>query len=496
MIPHMLVMALDVGTSSTRALCFDAAGRPVPGAEARVPYDAITTPDGGVELDPAALLEAVAAAIDGCVSGAGRRGAEIQAVGASVFWHSMIALDGDGAPLTGVITWADTRSAGAALALKGALDERQIHARTGAPLHPAFFPAKLRWLRESEPALFRRARTWCGFAEYLAARLTGRLAVSVSMASGTGLLDQRAIGWDPGLLEACEIQAGQLPPIDDAPAAGLVPAMASRWPALARARWYPGRGDGACSNLGSDCSGPDRIALNIGTSAALRLVAPDEKVGGGAAPPGLWRYRVDARTSLIGGATSEGGNVLAWCRRVLALPDGDEALERTLDLIPPGSHGLTALPFLAGERSLGWRADARATLAGLSLDTSSAAIARALMEAVACRLALVYHRLAPLAAPGHLVVASGGALGHSRLWASIVTDALGVPVAMSSAGEASARGAALAALAAEGAAAPPALPVGPPLAPDLERHAIYRAVAERQGRLYDNIGRTPSILRE
>ena len=483
----MLVMALDVGTSSARALCFDVGGVAVPGAEAHVPYEPVTTADGGVELDADALLEAVATAVDGCLAGSGNRANEIQAVAASVFWHSLLALDADGAPLTPVITWADTRSAGAAAELPRILDERAVHARTGAYLHSAFFPAKLRWLRQSRPAVWRRARTWCGFGEYLSVRLTSALAASISMASGTGLMDQSTSRWDPALLEACEIEAPQLPAIEDAPVSGLTPRFASRWPRLARARWYPAHGDGACSNLGSDCAGPDRVALNVGTSCAMRLVAPEGLGQGGPTPWGLWRYRVDARRSLIGGATSEGGNVLAWCRRVLALPADDVDLERAVAEIPPGSHGLTALPFLAGERSVGWHSDARGALSGIALNTTAAAIIRGFMEAVACRLALVYERLAPLAAPGHAVIASGGALGHSHLWARIMADALGVVLTLSSEREASARGAALLALAAEGAPAPLPLPLGERLAPDPRRHDVYRALGQRQQRLYDNV---------
>jgi gluconokinase len=219
----------------------------------------------------------------------------------------------------------------------------------------------------------------------------------------------------------------------------------------------------------------------------MRLVAPEGLGQGGPTPWGLWRYRVDARRSLIGGATSEGGNVLAWCRRVLALPADDVDLERAVAEIPPGSHGLTALPFLAGERSVGWHSDARGALSGIALNTTAAAITRGFMEAVACRLALVYERLAPLAAPGHAVIASGGALGHSHLWARIMADALGVVLTLSSEREASARGAALLALAAEGAPAPLPLPLGERLTPDPRRHDVYRALGQRQQRLYDNV---------
>ncbi|HJR03468.1 MAG TPA: FGGY family carbohydrate kinase, partial [Methylomirabilota bacterium] len=227
----MLVLALDVGTSSARARAFDASGRALPGAEGQVAYEPRTTPDGGVELAADRLLAAVADALDACLAGCGARASEIAAVGASVFWHSLLALDAAGRPLTPVITWADTRSAPAAAALRREHDERRVHARTGAPLHPAFFPAKLRWLRESRPEVFTRAAVWCGFGEYLHAQLTGRLAASLSMASGTGLLDQATGGWEGDMLAAAGIAVAQLPPIDDAAAPGLASPHAARWPA-------------------------------------------------------------------------------------------------------------------------------------------------------------------------------------------------------------------------------------------------------------------------
>lgn len=97
----------------------------------------------------------------------------------------------------------------------------------------------------------------------------------------------------------------------------------------------------ACSNVGSDCVRPDRIALNVGTSAALRLVTPSVPF----TPKGLWRYRVDAGRSLVGGATSEGGNVLAWCRRTLAVPDDDAALAGALAAVPQTATASPRCPF-------------------------------------------------------------------------------------------------------------------------------------------------------
>src|SRR6266511_4162318 len=460
----MWILALDVGTSSVRAIGYDAAGLPLPGAE----------------LDPETLVTAAASTIDRCLAAAPGPPA---AVGASVFWHSLLALDAKRRPLTGVITWADTRSAPAAARLRSRLDETAVHARTGAPIHSTFFPAKLAWLRDTQPEIFARAATWCGFAEYLMFRLTSQLPVSRSMASGTGLLDQRAGTWDAGMLSACDIGPEHLPPIDDTPVVGLAPAFSTRWPQLLKVPWLPGAGDGACSNLGLDCATPERIALNVGTSAALRVVtdAPGE------VPWGLWHYRVDGRRHLLGGATSEGGNVLAWARRVLALPEDHAGLEDALAAVPADGHGLTALPFLAGERSPGWRGDARAAVTGIGLSTSAPEILRALLEAVAYRLADVYERLRPLAAPGHAVVASGGALHGSRAWSQIIVDTLGVPIEVRGSTEASSRGAALLALARLGYPPPAPEGSGRVLQPDPRRRDVYANARVRQARLYGSV---------
>jgi gluconokinase len=218
----------------------------------------------------------------------------------------------------------------------------------------------------------------------------------------------------------------------------------------------------------------------------MRVVCPAGFGDATLTPWGLWRYRVDERRSLVGGATSEGGNVLAWCRRVLALPADDEQLMREVAELSPDGHGLTALPFLAGERSVGWRDDARAVLSGVSLGTRASEILRALMEAVAHRLALVYERLSPVAASNHRIVASGGALIHSPVWVTIIADALGVPVTLSLEHEASARGAALMTLGALGVSPPPREP-GRTFTPDPSRHERYRAARERQRRLYEAV---------
>ena len=230
-----LVLALDVGTSSARALLFDRRGRALRGVKAHVPYAPHTTLDGGAELDPRFLFAAVCGVLDGCLGRAGARAKEIRGVATSMFWHSLIGIDRDAKPVTPCYTWADTRSWEAAAVLRERLDEQSVHARTGCPLHTAFFPARLRWLSLRHPGTFERARTWGGFWEYLALRLFGSSTSSLSMASATGLLDQVRCAWDPEILAISGIDQGRLFPLAgvEARLGGLRKAFARRWPPLA-----------------------------------------------------------------------------------------------------------------------------------------------------------------------------------------------------------------------------------------------------------------------
>jgi len=479
-----MVITLDLGTSSARATLYDLQGRAVPGRFHQVTYAPTVTPDGGVEHNPAVLLEAVATCLD-AVTRASRHD-DIRGVGVSTFWHGLLGFDAAGHPITPIFTWADSRSASDAALLRSALDDRALHARTGCHLHSSYWPAKLRWLTRERPADVQHVARWGSIGEHLELALFGETATSVSMASGTGLLDQETMRWDPEAMAAAGVEPEQLFPLAaGGERRGLRAPWSARWPALRGVPWYPAVGDGAASNVGSDCVDPSRIALNVGTSAAIRLVTG----ASGAAPIGLWRYRVDPRRALIGGATSEGGNVYAWCHDVLKLAPSAE-VERALATRVPDSHGLTVLPFLAGERAPGWRGDRRAVIGGLSLSTTALDIAHAAMEAVVLRLMLIYARLAPLARPEHRVVASGGAVAHSRAWTRMLADGLGRAVHWSSESEATSRGAALLALEALGAlpdiTAAPA-PLGEVFAPDPAHHARYLAALERQQHLDERV---------
>jgi gluconokinase len=480
-----MILAVDVGTSSARAAAYDESGRAIDGLFHRVPYETSVGRDGAVEHDPRRLLDAVATCVDAVQ--AHRPGRAILAVGVTTFWHGLLGFDADGRPATPVFMWGDTRSAADARLLREAVDEAALHARTGCHLHTSYWPAKLRWLARERPAAVRRVARWGSIGELLELALFGEAGTSISMASGTGLFDQEHTRWDREALAIAEVDETRLFPLVERTEGRLRlrPEWAGRWPALRGVPWFPAVGDGAASNVGSDCTDPTRVALNVGTSAALRVL------GGVTAPPprGLWRYRLDGRTALIGGALSEGGNAYAWCREMLRLPD-DEATEIALAAFGADEHGLTVLPFLAGERAPGWRGERRAVIAGLTLDATAVAVLRAMLEAVALRLARVYGLLRSRAAAEHVVVGSGGALAASATWAQIVADALGRPLVVVHEEEATGRGAALLALDALGlrpfdAPSPP--PSGVTFVPDEARHARYADALARQRALEDAV---------
>src|SRR4030095_355032 len=150
---------------------------------------------------------------------------------------------------TQVLGWATTRAGDAARDLRARFDEDLLHTRTGCRLHPSYWPAKLLWLKEERPAAYQATTRWLSFADYLLLRLFGETSTSVSMASGSGLMDQRTCQWDEELVEALALSVDHLPVIakQKKTFAGLRPEFAIRWPQLNRASMFPAIADGAAN---------------------------------------------------------------------------------------------------------------------------------------------------------------------------------------------------------------------------------------------------------
>jgi gluconokinase len=427
----MSVVALDVGSSSVRAQRFD---------ERAEAADELRQEEYETD-DPAAVAAAV-----------GRVLGDEPPDATSCFAHSLVALDSDWNALTPILGWRDTRSAGAAEWLARRLDAEAVHARTGAFLHPSFWPAKLAWLAETEPETFRRAVWFVSFADYL----EGKPETSLSMASTSGLLDLTSKNWDAELLETLGVDEERLPRVADLPL------------------WS----DAACSNAGAGCTGHERAALMVGTSGALRVLYESERPQ---PKPGLFLYLADERHVVEGGALSDGGNLYEWLERTLADTSGSLA-ERD-----PRDHGLVFLPFLGGERSTGWNSHARGAIHGLTFETTPLDLRQAAYEGVAFRFAAV----ADLLPDVREVVATGGGLLRDPDWIQIMADALARPVHVSGVAEASLRGAAVLALERLGHEAADAA-IAEVVEPRPERAEAYRAAREEQQRLYDELYDAPA----
>ncbi len=458
-------LALDIGSSSLRAMLFDAQGAAVPQAFARRRYDATTTADGGVTFDPQVLTQQVFSCIDEALQQAGAR--RITRVAMDTLVANLLGIDAQGRPVTPLYTWADTRGA----ELGERLDADDYTRRTGCRLHTSYWPLRILWLQSQEPQRFRRVRHWLSLGEYLLLQLFGRRRVSYSVASWSGLLDRHRLEWDTPMLRRLPLGTEQLSSISNEPLQGLDAPWATRWPALKEALWSPAVGDGVAANIGAGCADPRHVALSLGTSGALRVVLPGTPAE---TPAGLFVYRIDAARSLVGGALSNAGNLYAWLRRVLATVD-----ENALAALAPDTHGLTVLPFLAGERAPGWRDEARAVFAGMSFDTTPTHLLRAGLEAVAFRFAQILQRLRPLLPADARFIATGAALRHSPLWLQIMADVLGAPVQLCAQQEATLRGAALLAMGRD-----PAPETGPGAWPRPAYHRIYQEAIDRQQRLY------------
>ena len=464
-------LALDLGSSSVRAVVFETAGpgrlAAVDGAIARRPRQVISSePDQATFVADGYLADLVA-----CIDELGVKGhlEGVTEVAMDCQMHSVVPVDASGRALSEVVAWADTRArrpAGAAAVGPDRLEN--LRQRTGCAFAPMYWTWRVPWLAEAAGAGARTdgagsSARFVGLSEYVGLALLGDPTMSVSMASGTGLLATAEHGWDGEALDFAGISAAALPPLAAPGWAGrLAGDWRQRWPALAGARWHPALIDGAAANLGMGCVAPSRAALTVGTSAAVRSVRP--AAGQAVLPAGLWRYCVDHERVVLGAAFSSGGQLYSWALALwegaltagdagAAILPGRPAHDVRYDLDMPvgaGSEGALVLPWHAGTRPPASPVPAgEGTVVGLRLGHNGAHIVSAAVEAVCFQLA---GGLADLEADGGQqleIVANGGAIERSPWWQRRLASTLDRPVLCSTVPETTARGAAANALGVE-----------------------------------------------
>jgi gluconokinase len=351
--PAEVIIGVDVGTTAAKVSAF---GIGSPWRRTAVREYPLLRPRPGREVQqPDVLVDAVLAALAETVAGCD--GATVLALALSSAMHGLIGLDEQHRPLTPLITWADSRAADEAAQLRREGPARALLERSGTPVHSMSPLTKLIWFRRNEPELFARVRRWVGLKDWVVLSLTGVLATELSSASGSGLLELTTGTWSAASLDLAGIDESRLPPVLATTAVlDLADALAGRLGLPAGLPVVLGAGDGPLGNLGSGAIDPGVAGLSLGTSGAIRALAPRSHLDRAG---GLFRYALTDQDWVVGGAISNGGSVLRWAGGVFggdaAAPGPDDAaVLRSAASIPAGCDGLVALPYLMAERAPLW----------------------------------------------------------------------------------------------------------------------------------------------
>ena len=494
-----VVLGVDVGTTSTKVVAFDAGGGPRARAEADYPL--VEPMPGRAEQDPAAILAAVVEAVRAATREAETGGASVAGLSFSSAMHSLLALDEQGRPVTPSIIWADTRAAPQAERLRADPIGLGLHQRTGTPVHPMSPLTKLAWFREQDSTTFAAAWKWVGIKDYLFHHLTGEYVMDHSCASGTGLMELATLAWDAEALEVAGIAADRLPELVPSTHVSQLKAGAAEKLGLAAGTAVvAGGGDGPLANLGLGAVRPGVAACSIGTSGAIRVVVeapavdPLGRVFCYALTPGRW---------IVGGAINNGGVVLQWAEKALT-PDfgehGETALLELVASVPAGSDGLLMLPYLLSERAPHWSALARGAYVGLTNTHGRAHLVRAALEGVCLQLALVLHSVEEAGNEIREIRATGG-FARSPEWRQMLADALDIEIGFPKGQEGSSFGAALVGMEALGLIesieiAADLTAIESVVRPDPDAVATYRTLLPVFASLYDALVPTFTELRK
>lgn len=478
------VVAIDVGTSSCRAVLFTEDLREV--ASSSKEYDIFSPRPGFAEQDPEELLGATMQVIGDVISSSGVDKSEIKALSWAAVMHSFIALDKGKRPLTNAWIWADLRSTIYADKLREKGDF--FYQKSGCPIHPMYWPAKITCLKTEYPQIWQQTAHLVSLKEYMIYRLSGQLVSDKSIAAATGILNIHNLEWDQDILNELGVDRQVLSPAVEPVYAveGLLPEIADQLGLLPTTPIVVGSSDGTLSNLGSGAVTPGVMALMVGTSGAIRVVTDKPRLH---SQGSTWCYYLAERKWVAGGATNNGGNVLKWFRDVLE--DGEVGYGDISELAAqsrPGANGLMFLPFLAGERSPHWNSDARGTLFGMSISHTKADIARAMKEGVAFQIYSVYRALTEISGVPEELRATGG-LTKSPIWLQIFADIFGRPLDIPDFVEGSAFGAAALGLYATGKLKKleeiqQLITIGRQVEPNMENHKLYQEIYELNRELY------------
>jgi len=428
-----LLLGLDIGTTGAKAILASATGQRL--AQATCEYATDYPHSGWAEQDPDAWWQATCTVIGQVLAQTGPGTAErVAALCVSSQAPTLVLVDGAGRPVAPAQTWMDRRGEAECAWLREQGLEETIATVNGGRVDSYFLAPKLLWVARHRPELLGSQSVLLTNG-YIVLRLTGERCIDRSHGPLTQLFDTRAGDWHHALLEKLGIDAGSLSPLRSCgEVAGVVTAAAAEATGLrAGTPVLAGMVDGTAAALEAGVLEPGDGVEMTGQSTVLMICSATPYQGRDLFP--LGHVRTDRH--LVVGAMVATGGALRWFRDQLGAEERAEAARTGVDPFellaaqaaqsPPGAGRLLFLPWLYGERSPIWDAQARGAFVGLSLASTRADLVRAVLEGAALGLR---HNVETAAAAGfharRLVALGGGA--RSRLWTQIKADVLQRPV--------------------------------------------------------------------
>ena len=425
------LIAIDQGTTSTRAMVFDA--NLVPVATAQQELRQVYPVPGWVEHDPEEIWSAVVATVRSAMAQAGIGAKDVAGIGITNQRETTIVWDrATGKPIHNAIVWQDRRTADACAALRGAGHEATVMRRTGLLLDPYFSATKISWLLANVPgAASAAAQGKLAFGTvdaFLLWRLTGGKvhATDATNAARTLVFDIVRASWDHELTDLLAVPESLLPEVRDC-AADFGETLPDLFGGAIRILGIAG--DQQAAAIGQGCFAPGMVKSTYGTGCFVLLNTGDEPVHSRHRLLTTIACQLEGRRSYaLEGAIFVAGAAVQWLRDGLHLidraPEAD-ALARRAD----PAEQVYLVPAFVGLGAPWWDADARGALLGLTRNTGPAEIARATLEAVGYQTRdLLEAMRADWPTVSDTVLRVDGGMTASDITMQFLADILGSPV--------------------------------------------------------------------
>ena len=482
-----LLLALDQGTTSTRAILFDRAGRPL--ATASRPLAQSYPADGQVEHDAREIRRACADVLREAVERSGRDIADVAAIGITNQRETVVVWDkATGEPIHPAIVWQDRRTADLCERLREDGAEAEVSAITGLLIDPYFSATKIAWMLdavEGARARAERGELLCGTMDCWAAwTLTGGQvhATDATNASRTMLFDIRSQSWSGPMLSLFRVPAAVLPEVRDT-AGDYGETLAEVLGRLVPIRAMVGDQQGAL--MGQGCVRAGQMKMTFGTGGFMLLHTGADRPVSRSRLLATVAARVNGQTTYaLEGSVFMAGAAIQWIEDGLGVQGGPEAVEALARRASPG-HGVVMAPAFTGLGAPWWDAKARGAIFGLTRDAGLPEIAEATYDACAFQTRDLIEAMradAPHAFAGAVELRIDGGMASSPWFAQRLADLAGADVGRATFQETTALGAALFAGVGAGVfasleAAAEARPPAERLTPSMDVHAREAAYA-------------------